>query len=149
MIEVTKLPLNAEAVSARVKSASDGAVVTFQGTTRDSTDDRRVTHLEYEAYEPMAEQKLAEIAEALESEPGVHAVAIAHRLGRLEIGEASLVVAVSAPHRKEAFSACQRAVDRIKRTVPIWKKEYFEGGEVWVESPEDVALREAERAAAD
>ena len=76
-------------------------------------------------------------------------MAIAHRLGRLEIGEISLVVALASPHRKDAFEASQYAMDRIKTIVPIWKKEYFEGGEVWVESPEDVALREAERAVAD
>ena len=96
----------------------------------------------------MAEKKLAEIAQEMRERYSVEDVAMAHRLGRLEVGETSLVVAVASPHRKEAFGACQYAVDRIKHTVPIWKKEYFEGGEVWIESPEDVALREAAQAAA-
>ena len=149
MIEITLKPLDPESITEKVRRRSNGAVVTFLGTTRDSTDDRQVLHLEYEAYEPMAEKKLAEIADELRDRYGVSDVAVSHRLGRLEVGEISLVVAVSAPHRREAFEACQRAVDRIKQTVPIWKKEYFEGGEVWVESPEDVALREAASARAN
>ena len=142
MVEITESPLNPESVTARVRKSSSGAVVTFLGTTRDTTEDRRVLHLEYEAYRPMADKKIVEIVEELRRRWGVEDAAIAHRIGRLDIGEISLVVAVASPHRKEAFAACQRAVDLIKRTVPIWKKEFFEGGEVWVESPEDVAARE-------
>ena len=142
MIQITHEPLDPEAITALVREPTNGAVVTFLGTTRDSTGDRLVLHLEYEAYEPMAEKKLADIVQEMRERWSVGDVAIAHRLGRLEVGETSLVVAVASAHRKEAFGACQYAVDRIKQTVPIWKKEYFEGGEVWIESPEDVALRE-------
>ncbi len=143
MIEITDQVLDAEAITAQVRRDTNGAVVTFLGTTRSSTDGRTVLHLEYEAYRPMADNMLSDVAEEMRSRFSVEDVAIAHRVGRLEVGETSLVVAVASPHRREAFAACQYSVDRIKQTVPIWKKEFFEGGEVWVESPEDVAAREA------
>ena len=146
MIEITQEPLDSEAITAQVKSDTNGAVVTFLGTTRGNTGGRKVLHLEYEAYRPMADKKLAAIAEEMRRRFSVEDVAMAHRVGRLEVGETSLVVAVASPHRREAFAACQYSVDRIKQTVPIWKKEFFEGGEVWVESPEDVAMREAAEA---
>jgi molybdopterin synthase catalytic subunit len=143
MIEITYEPLDAEAVASRVRKPTNGAVVTFLGTTRSATSGRKVLHLEYEAYRPMAENKLAEVAQELRERFGVEDVAISHRLGRLEIGETSLVVSVASPHRESAFAACQYSVDRIKQTVPIWKKEFFVGGEVWIESPEDLAARSA------
>jgi len=143
LIEITHDPLDPEAITAKVRDAANGAVVIFLGTTRGRTAKRNVLHLEYEAYTPMAEKKLVEVAEEMRSKFSVEDVFIAHRLGRLEIEEISLVVAVASPHRKDAFAACQYAVDRIKETVPIWKKEFFEGGEVWVESPEDHALKSA------
>ena len=146
MIEITDRALDPEEITESVRRDSNGAVVTFLGTTRDSTRGREVLHLEYEAYQPMAEKKLSEIADEMQERHGVEDIALFHRTGRLEIGEISLVVAVASPHRKAAFAACQYAVDRIKQTVPIWKKEYFVGGEVWIESPEDVALREAAEA---
>ena len=127
---------------------TNGAVLTFLGTTRSFTRGRRVLHLEYEAYRPMADNKLAEIADEIRERWDVEDVAIAHRLGRLEIGDISLVVAVASPHRERAFEACQYSVDRIKQIVPIWKKEYFEGGEVWVGSQEDDHLRKLEESAA-
>ncbi len=136
MIEFTEKSLDPEGITAKVRRDSNGAVVTFLGTTRDSTGDRKVLYLEYEAYRPMAEKKLAEIMDEIRRQWSVGDIAIAHRLGRLEIGDISLVVAVGSPHRQEAFAACQYTVDRIKQAVPIWKKEVFEGGEVWVESPE-------------
>ncbi len=139
MIEISVGPLDPEKITSRVRRSANGAVVTFLGTTRDRTEGRNVLHLEYEAYRPMADNKLAEIEEEIRQRWGIEDVAIAHRLGRLEIEEISLVVAVASPHRGQAFAACQYAVDRIKQTVPIWKKEYFEGGEVWVGSPEDAA----------
>jgi molybdopterin synthase catalytic subunit len=142
MILITNDPLDPQATTGLVRTSSNGAVVTFLGTTRDNTGERRVLHLEYEAYRPMADKKLAEIAAEVSKKWPVQDVAIAHRLGRLEIGDISLVVAVASPHRRDAFAASQYVVDRIKQTVPIWKKEFFEGGEVWIESPEDVALRE-------
>ena len=98
-------------------------------------------HLEYEAYEHMALAKLSEIAAEIRDRWEVEDVAISHRLGRLEIEDISLVVAVASPHRKDAFEASQYSVDRIKEIVPIWKKEYFEGGEVWIESPESLVTR--------
>ena len=136
MIEITHDTLDPEFIAAKVKKDANGAVVTFLGTTRSSTGDRKVLHLEYEAYRPMADAKLAEIVEEMLDRWSVD-VAISHRLGRLEIGDISLVVAVASPHRKDAFAACQYSVDRIKQLVPIWKKEFFEGGEVWVGSQED------------
>jgi len=134
MIEITHDVLDAESITSQVKHDAAGAVVTFLGTTRDHTGDRRVLSLEYEAYRPMADQQLARVAEDMGQRWDLTGVAIAHRLGRLEVGETSLVVAVSAGHRKEAFEACHYGVDRIKQIVPIWKKEHFEDGEVWVGS---------------
>ena len=137
MIQISDQPLDPESITAQVRRDSNGAVVTFLGTTRDSTDGRGVLHLEYEAYRPMADQKLAEIADEMKDRWGLKDIAISHRLGRLEIGDISLVVAVASPHRADAFAACQSSVDRIKQIVPIWKKEFFEDGEVWVGSEAD------------
>ena len=137
MIHITHEPLDPESITAKVSGDSNGAVLTFLGTTRNVTRDRKVLYLEYEAYRPMADKMLAEIAAEMKRKWPVEDVAIAHRLGRLEIGETSLVVAVAAGHRKEAFAACQYSVDRIKQIVPIWKKEFFEDGEVWVGSQAD------------
>ena len=136
MIHITHSPLDPDALTAAVRGDGNGAVVTFLGATRSSTRDRKVLRLEYEAYRPMADEKLEEIAGEMRRRWPVD-VALAHRLGRLEIGEISLVVAVASPHRREAFEASQYCVDRIKQIVPIWKKEYFEGGEVWVGSQQD------------
>lgn len=133
MIELTRQPLNPEAVTALVRRDSNGAVVTFLGATRDFAEGKPVAHLEYEAYEPMALKKLEEIRQELRAEFGVADVAIAHRLGPVDIGQISLVVAIAAPHRQEAFLACHAAVDRLKEIVPIWKKETFaDGGDHWV-----------------
>ena len=143
LIEITREPLDPEAITAQVRKRSNGAVLTFLGTTRAQTADRAVLHLEYEAYEPMALNKLTEIAAEIRDRWDVEDVAISHRLGRLDIEDISLVVAVASPHRKDAFEACQYSVDRIKEIVPIWKKEYFEGGEVWIESPESLVARQS------
>lgn len=131
-VRITREPLNAREIAEQVRHETNGAVVVFEGTARRFTNGRRVLSLEYEAYVPMAEKKLAEVAEELRRRWDVEGAAIYHRIGRVEIGETSLVVAVGSPHRKEAFAAAQYAVDRIKQTVPIWKKEVFEDGEVWV-----------------
>ena len=147
MIEITHEPLDPEAITDKVRKDTNGAVVTFLGTTRSVTGGRKVLHLEYEAYRPMADNKLAEISQEMRERWSVEDVSIVHRLGRLEIQDISLVVVVASPHRKEAFAACQYSVDRIKQTVPIWKKEFFEDGEVWVGSQEDMATREAAQAA--
>ena len=142
MIDITHDALDPKTITAKVRRDTNGAVVTFLGTTRSSTDSREVLHLEYEAYRPMADKKLEEIVREMRGRWQIEDVAIAHRLGRLEIGDISLVVAVASPHRQEAFAACQFSVDRIKQVVPIWKKEFFEGGEVWVGSPGDISANE-------
>ena len=143
MITITHKKLCPEAITESVKRDGNGAVVTFLGSTRDSTAERKVLYLEYEAYRPMADNQLARIADEIHERWGISDVAIAHRLGRLEIGDLSLVVAIASPHRKEAFEASAYAIDRIKQIVPIWKKEFFEGGEVWVGSQEDALAHQA------
>ena len=132
MILITRELLDPEAITATVRKDTNGGVVTFLGTTRNDSDGRRVLYLEYEAYEGMAEKMLGRIAGEIRQRWGITDVSIAHRFGRLEIGEISLVVAVASPHRQEAFQACLYVVDRVKQNVPIWKKEVFEDGEVWV-----------------
>jgi len=132
MILLTREPLDPEAVARTVEDPGNGAVVTFLGVTRNQTDGRGVLHLEYEAYPEMAAKMLGRIAQEVEARWDIRHYAIAHRFGRLEIGEVSLVVAMGSPHREEAFAACAYVVDRIKENVPIWKKEFFADGEVWV-----------------
>jgi molybdopterin synthase catalytic subunit len=132
MIILTNSPLEPEKLTASVRRDSNGAVVTFLGATRRTSQQKEVLYLEYEAYEPMARKKLEEIRQEVISTRGLEDVAIAHRFGRLEIEDLSLVVAVASPHRKEAFEACAYIVDRIKEEVPIWKKEVFADGQVWV-----------------
>lgn len=132
---LTHKPLEPEKLSALVQRPSNGATVTFLGVTRDHNDGRRVQELEYEAYEEMAVQELRRVVDEVKARWPVD-VAVAHRLGKLDIGEVSLVVAVASAHRREAFEACAEAVDRIKMTVPIWKREVYEGGYVWIGSEE-------------
>ena len=136
-IHITYDTLDPGGVVELVQHPGAGAVVTFVGTTRDHTGDRKVIRLEYEAYRPMADEQLQRVADEMMAQWDLTGVAIHHRLGRLEIGEASLAVAVSSAHRQAAFEACHFSIDRIKQIVPIWKKEFFEGGEVWVGSQED------------
>ena len=116
-----------------VRAAEDGAVVTFDGCVRNQSHGRRTLYLDYEAYETMALVKIREIAIQVHEKFPIHLMAIAHRLGRLEIGESSVFIAVSSAHRPAAFDACRFAIDTLKRTVPIWKKEYFEDGAVWAD----------------
>lgn len=133
LYRLTTEPLSEADLTAAVANPEAGGVVVFSGVVRNETGGRRVKFLEYEAHAAMAEAKMREIGETVHARwPGVRAVAIAHRVGRLEIGEASVIVAVSAAHRAEVFEACRYAIDRLKQTVPIWKKEHFEDGEVWV-----------------
>ena len=132
MIEITHKPLDPQPATASVRRDSNGAVVTFLGTTRRTSMGKAVLYLEYEAYGPMALKKLREIADEVAQKWPIQDVSIVHRIGRLEIEDISLVVAIASPHRKEAFQACGFVVDRIKETVPIWKKEVFEDGQVWV-----------------
>ena len=137
MIAITHDELDVQQVVSHVRHPGAGAIATFVGTTRDNTAGRRVLRLDYEAYRPMADNQIQRVADEMRERWDLTGVAIYHRLGSLEIGEASLVVAVSSAHRKEAFEACQYSIDRIKQIVPIWKKEFFEGGEVWVGSQSD------------
>ena len=139
MIKITSEPLNPEEITAQVRSDSNGAVITFLGTTRDFSEGRNVEYLEYEAYQPMAENMLQQIADELREKWDIDDFAVAHRVGRVDIGEISLVVALASPHRQQAFEAGGYIVDRIKQLVPIWKKEVFKGGEVWVGSEEESA----------
>ena len=132
MIEITRQSLRPEEVTAKVRKDTNGAVVTFLGTTRLFAEGRKVLYLEYEAYEQMALKEMERIRTEIQSQWGVEDIAISHRIGRVDIGEISLVVAVASAHRKEAFHACHQAVDRLKETVPIWKKEYFKDGYHWV-----------------
>jgi molybdopterin synthase catalytic subunit len=134
MIEITEDPLQPEKISAKVTKATNGGIITFLGCTRLYNNGKKVNYLEYEAYRPMADIKLMEIVNEVQGKWGLKEIAISHRLGRLEVGEISLVVAIGAPHRKEAIEACAYAVDRIKEIVPIWKKETFDGGSVWIGS---------------
>ncbi len=133
MYRVTAEPLSADRLVEAVTAPEAGAVVVFLGVVRDNTAGRRVVALEYEAHGPMAEAKLKELGEAVHRRwTGVQQIAVVHRIGRLAVGEASVVIAVSAAHRHEAFEACHFAIDRLKATVPIWKREIYEDGAVWV-----------------
>jgi molybdopterin synthase catalytic subunit len=126
-------PLSPDAIAAEVDDPGAGGIVIFSGVVRNETGGRPVKFLEYEAHAAMAEVKMREIGESLRARwSGVKRVAMLHRIGRLEIGEASVLIAVSAAHRGDAFEACRYAIDTLKRTVPVWKKEHFEDGEVWV-----------------
>ena len=133
MFRITREDLFLEELVKAVESPEVGAIATFSGTTRNHSEGRKVLSLEYETFEGMAEKKLREIGEEIKKQWRVKGVAIAHRIGRIEVGEASVMIAVSASHRKEAFEACRYAIDRVKTVVPIWKKEFFEDGERWVE----------------
>ena len=132
MIDLTEKTLDPEKITAKVRRDSNGAVVTFLGTTRDNFEGKTVLTLEYEAFDEMAAKKLEEVRQELMAEFGLEHIAISHRIGTVGIGEISLVIAVGSPHRKEGFSACQKAVDRIKEVVPIWKKEVYQDGSRWV-----------------
>ncbi len=132
LFRVQDAPLSLQEVVDAVTRVSQGGLVTFSGVVRDHSKGKRVTRLEYEAYAPMAEKTLAEIGEEARVKwPGTE-VAVVHRVGTLVPGELAVVIAVSAPHRKEAFRACEHVIDRLKEDVPIWKKETAEDGEVWV-----------------
>ena len=129
---LTTEPLSLDAVVDEVRSDRAGAIATFVGTTRVKSRGRVVEHLEYEAYEGMAENVIAEIAAKLKERYDICDIAVHHRTGRVEIGDASVVIAVSAPHRQDALAACKDAIDTLKEDVPLWKKEVYEGGEEWI-----------------
>jgi molybdopterin synthase catalytic subunit/molybdopterin converting factor small subunit len=125
-------PLSLDRVVDEVRDDRAGAIATFTGTTRIQSRGRSVEHLDYEAYEGMAEAVMAEIAESLQARYELCAIAIHHRIGRVGIGDTSVVIAVSAPHRGDALAACKDAIDTLKERVPLWKKETYDGGEEWI-----------------
>ena len=133
MFEITTEPLDPGPLVEAVRRDESGAIALFYGVVRNENLGRNVLWLEYDAYPEMAIKKMREVADEVRAKFPVTGVGVLHRIGRLEIGETSLLVAVSSGHRKEAFEACHYAVDRIKQIVPVWKKEVFEGGEEWVE----------------
>jgi molybdopterin synthase catalytic subunit len=135
LVAVTREPLDLQALTAAIakEASGDGAVAGFTGLVRDHNQGRRVRFLEYEAYEPLAVRALELIVtEAREMWPDAR-LAMHHRIGRIEIGEASIIIVAASPHRAHAFAACRYAIERVKQIVPIWKHEHFEGGEVWLE----------------
>jgi molybdopterin synthase catalytic subunit len=131
--ELTTQPIDVGAVARRVVPPECGATVTLDGYVRKITNARETLYLVYEAYEPMALSELKRLGDQVHEKFEIAHIGIVHRTGRLEIGETSVVIAVSAPHRRAAFAACEWAIRELKRTVPIWKKEVFADGEVWVE----------------
>jgi molybdopterin synthase catalytic subunit len=157
MLWIGSAPLDLNALIAAVAdrgptSGSDGAVTTFLGLVRNHNLGRRVHHLEYEAYEPLAVRAFERISDEIAVRWPDVKLALHHRVGRIEIGDASVAIAAASPHRGHAFSACRYAIERVKQIAPIWKREFFEGGDVWIEGatadPEDAtALAEAERIA--
>jgi molybdopterin synthase catalytic subunit len=154
LLAIGPAPLELSALVSELgdRGGADGAVVTFVGLVRNHHAGRRVQHLEYEAFEPLALKAFGRIVgEVQERWPGAQ-VALHHRIGRLEIGEASVAIAAASPHRAEAYAACRYVIERVKQIAPIWKREFFEGGAVWIEGatadPEDAGARaEAERVA--
>ena len=131
--ELTTEPLDVGAIARRVVPASCGATVTLDGYVRQFTKGRETLYLVYEAYEAMALQEMEKLIERAHTQFEIASVGIVHRLGKLEIGETSVVISVAAPHRRAAFEACEWLIKELKRTVPIWKKEFYVGGEMWVE----------------
>jgi molybdopterin synthase catalytic subunit len=148
-VAVTSEPLDLQALTAEIAGATtgDGAITTFVGLVREQNQGRRVSFLEYEAYEPLAVRALHRILdEARDSWPSAR-LGVHHRIGRLELGEASIIIVAASAHRADAFAACRYTIERVKQIVPIWKHEHFEGGDVWLEGatadPDDEAARQA------
>jgi molybdopterin synthase catalytic subunit len=148
-VSVTSAPLNLDALTRELTMGArgDGAVATFTGLVRAYNQGRQVQFLEYEAYEPLAVRALERIVKEAEAAwPGTR-LGLHHRTGRLEIGESSIIIVAVSPHRPAAFAACRYAIERVKQIVPIWKREYFDGGDVWLEGatadPEDESARQA------
>jgi MoaE-MoaD fusion protein len=145
-LELVKSPIDFDELVRFVRAEEDGAIVTFDGFVRNESHGRATEYLEYEAYESMAVAKMQEIAAYLHEKFAIHRVAIVHRVGKLEIGETSVFIAVSAPHRAAAFDACRYAIDTLKKSVPIWKKEYFADGAVWADGELPPAPRSSKSA---
>jgi molybdopterin synthase catalytic subunit len=139
--EIVRDRIPTEAILSSLRAGEDGAVIAFEGIVRDNTRGRRTLYLDYEAYEPMARKELEALAEQAVREFRIREIRIVHRIGRLEIGETSVLIVVASAHRAAAFEACRFAIDTLKKRVPIWKKEYFEDGAVWADGepfPADV-----------
>jgi molybdopterin synthase catalytic subunit len=126
-------PIDTKSISSALQRPEDGAIVVFEGIVRNHAQGKPVRFLEYDAYESMALKKLQEVGERAKKEYGIRDIAIVHRLGHLDIGECSTVIVVASAHRGPAFDACRFTIDTIKQIVPIWKKEFYEDGEVWIE----------------
>jgi len=137
LLSLTESPIDAEAVRGAVAGPDSGAVVVFHGTVRNRTRGRRVLYLEYEAYPSMALAQMKRVADDVVREHALSGLACVHRIGRLSPGEAAMVVATASPHRTAALEAVESFVARLKREVPIWKKEHFEDGAVWAGTPDD------------
>ncbi len=134
IFEITREPIDKAGLEQRLLTGAAGAIVTFDGVVRNQTKGRPVVSLQYEAYAPMAVKEMRRLGnEIRERWPDVDRIGIVHRFGELKISESSVVIVITSPHRRVAFEACRFAIDRLKQTVPIWKKEIFEDGEVWVE----------------
>ena len=133
MFCLVREPIEVQTITDRLKKPEDGAAVVFEGIVRNHSNRKAVRFLEYDAYEPMALKKLEEVGFRAQSQFAIRDIAIVHRLGRMDIGECSVVIAVTSAHRGPAFEACRFAIDTIKEIVPIWKKEFYEDGEVWIE----------------
>ena len=129
---ITHEPLVTNSLVTLLRNPENGAIVTFEGVTRNNSNGKKVKYLEYEAYEEMAKNTLEKIVKEISKETNVDQILVAHRLGKIEIQDISLVIVVGSPHRAEAFFACSSIVDRIKQSVPIWKKEFFDDGSSWV-----------------
>ena len=140
---LTRDPIDAAALARKILRGEDGAIVTFEGVTRNNTKGRPTRYLDYECYEPMALKTMAEIGEEIVRSHQISRIAMVHRLGRIEIGETSVVVIAAAPHRRPAFEASLEGINKLKRLVPVWKKEYFEDGEVWVDGEWDESVVKA------
>jgi molybdopterin synthase catalytic subunit len=133
LIQLTRQPLDRDALIAAVSDPAIGGIVVFEGVVRDNARGKQVRYLEYDVYEEMAHQQIRQIITETEQRWGTQRIAVAHRFGRLEIGEASVIIVVASPHRAEAFEVCRYLIDTLKSTVPIWKKEVATNGEEWVE----------------
>jgi len=131
--ELTREPLDVGAIARRVVPETCGAIVTLDGFVRQFTKERETLYLEYEGYEPMAIREMQKLVERAHEQFAIANIGIVHRLGKLEIGETSVVISVAAPHRRAAFEACEWLIRELKRTVPIWKKEVYADGEIWIE----------------
>lgn len=146
LIEIVDKPIAADAIVSGTKAGSDGAVCVFDGIVRDNTRGRKTLYLDYEAYREMALEQMRRLAQEAVEKFGVRDVAVVHRLGRLEVGETSVLIVVSSAHRAAAFEACHWLIDTLKKTVPIWKRETFADGVVWADGepfPEQLAAHPA------